>query len=184
METKSDKPRPERPAYFPDLSLDADKRSHEFMASWFSEHLRQMREPSLLDSSRDPAYHGYRFLWLRTFDRPICIRLEIGPSGTAALFIKMTSGQGGYSPGWLVVDESVSLPRQTSAAVLDHLKEADFWLAPKSADHGHDGAEWIIEGAKDGSYHVVRRWSPGSGAFRDAALFFLELSGLDAGKIY
>ena len=43
---------------------------------------------------------------------------------------------------------------------------------------GNDGAQWILEGMKDGRYHVVDRWSPDGGDYRAACLHLLKLSGL------
>jgi hypothetical protein len=172
------------PVYFPDMTLDATLSLHEFMANWFSGHLLSMQEPSLVDLSRNPNYHGYRFLWLRTFDEPVCIRLEIDQAGTVTIISKKTSGQGGYLTGPLVVDESKILPHQSVLTLLEHLKKADFWHAEIVRDDGLDGAEWILEGAKEGSYHVAHQWSPRDGPFRESALFLLELSGMNVGKIY
>jgi len=41
------------------------------------------------------------------------------------------------------------------------LDQAHFWDAPTDLPRrGFDGAEWIMEGVKDGNYHVVVRWCP------------------------
>jgi hypothetical protein len=174
----------QKPVYFPDMTLDETRLLHESLENWFSRHLWRMQEPSLADLSRNPDYHVYRFLWLRTFDEPVSVRLEIDPAGTCTLISKKTSGQGGYFTGRLVVNESRNLPRQTVSTFLEHLKKANFWYAEVVCDGGLDGAEWILEGAKGGSYHVARQWSPREGPFREAALFLLELSGMKVGEIY
>lgn len=36
-----------------------------------------------------------------------------------------------------------------------------------------DGAEWSIEGVKDGTYHVVTRWTPRQGPIYTLGRFFL-----------
>jgi hypothetical protein len=63
------------------------------------------------------------------------------------------------------------------------LGQADFWKAPteeKSDAVGEDGAQWIVEGVKDGQYHVVDRWSPEEGPYRKAALFLaINIGGLN-----
>lgn len=43
---------------------------------------------------------------------------------------------------------------------------------------GNDGAEWILEGVNGGRYHVVDRWTPGAGAYREACLYLLKISDL------
>jgi hypothetical protein len=41
------------------------------------------------------------------------------------------------------------------------LREARFWELPESGGHGgFDGANWLVEGNREGRYHRVRRWSP------------------------
>ena len=60
------------------------------------------------------------------------------------------------------------------------LARADFWGLPQRPSDGlHDGAWWIVEGAVEDRYHVVNRWSPRPGAYRDLGLCFIELSQLD-----
>src|SRR6266481_2721376 len=45
-----------------------------FNREWYSKHLRSMAEPSL--SCGEPRGESYRFLWLRTWGRPIAVRVE------------------------------------------------------------------------------------------------------------
>jgi hypothetical protein len=51
---------------------------------------------------------------------------------------------------------------------------------PSRRDLGLDGAQWVIEGRRVDAYHVVDRWSPRGGPYRDAGLAFLQLAGLSA----
>jgi hypothetical protein len=37
-----------------------------------------------------------------------------------------------------------------------------------------DGAQWIVEGVKGGTYHVVDRWTPKNGPVREIGLMMLE----------
>jgi hypothetical protein len=37
-----------------------------------------------------------------------------------------------------------------------------------------DGAQWIIEGARNGTYHIVDRWSPEDGEIRALGLLILN----------
>jgi hypothetical protein len=54
------------------------------------------------------------------------------------------------------------------------------------AKRGFDGAQWILEGVKDQKYHVVDRWTPRDGAFREACLYLLKLSqiGISPKEVY
>ena len=44
--------------------------------------------------------------------------------------------------------------------------------------------EVVIEGVKKGKYHMVDRWCPEEGAFREAALLLIKLSRLKIDEIY
>jgi hypothetical protein len=184
VDDKAAEPPGQWPVYFPDGALAEPPLEYNFRARWFSKHLWRMGEPSLSDLSRDPACHAYRFLLLPAFDRPICVRLDIGPAATGLLTYKELSGQGGNFPGRLIIDRSSVLPSREVRTFLGRLEKADFWRAEFIEERGLDGAEWILEGARDGRYRVAHLWSPTEGAFREAALFLIELSGVPVGKIY
>ena len=51
----------------------------------------------------------------------------------------------------------------------------NFWKLPSiQEDRGVDGAQWIIEGARNGTYHIVDRWSPEDGEIRALGLLMLN----------
>jgi hypothetical protein len=142
--------------FFPKKSLDL--RGDDFKAKWYSSQLRAMNEPSLLSMASDPASYSYRFLWLRTFNHPIAVRM---------------SGAGGYSPGVLTEDKSRPLTAAEMAPFLSEVEKLGFWTAPNPVNdqEGTDGSQWIIEGVRGGKYHVVDRWSPKRGVVHDLGLF-------------
>ncbi len=45
-----------------------------------------------------------------------------------------------------------------------------------------DGAQWVMEGWKEGKYRLVRRYSPNEGEFRELCVIFLLLAGLYPSK--
>ena len=157
--------------FFPKSSLDP--RGDNFKANWYSAQLRALKEPSLLHMADNPAFHSYRFLWLRTFNHPIAIRIEIKPDGTGALTIKMTSGAGGYAPGTLIENTSRALEERQVKSFLALVDGVNFWTAPNPVNDqtGTDGSQWIIEGVRGGKYHVVDRWMPKSGVAYDLGAF-------------
>lgn len=175
------------PQYFPKGVFSNDLQESDFVARWYSKHLRAMAEPSLLIAARDKAVIDYRFLWLRTFDHPIAIRLAIQPDGTASLTGKVTSGHGGYEPGRVSQSESLEVSKAGVQRFNDFLQLASFWSLRTNEDTGgNDGAQWVLEGVKNGSYHVVDRWTPRGGDYRNLCLYLLELSRIkvDPKKIY
>lgn len=123
----------------------------------------------------------YRFTWLRTFHHPIGIRLE-KEGDQHRLIVKMTSGAGGYEPGKLIIDKVITITPLQWTTFLEKMKKLDFWnvnTKEDKFDRGMDGSEWILEGCANKEYHVVIRWTPGKGKFRDCADYLVELSGLN-----
>jgi hypothetical protein len=52
---------------------------------------------------------------------------------------------------------------------------APFWeLPPEGGHHGMDGADYILEGMREGCYHYVRRWSPDPSADQENFWFACE----------
>jgi hypothetical protein len=160
--------------YFPDRAF-CGRDEAGACEKWYAKHLRAMREPSLLELSKDTSRQSYRFLWLRTFHHPVSARLEVAKDGTAQLFVKVLSGQGGYDPGRVILNRNIKVSRDAVDHFLELLQKADFWNIPTEQEQrdviGVDGAQWIIEAASGGQYHVVDRWSPEDGLLRKAALF-------------
>jgi hypothetical protein len=77
------------------------------------------------------------------------------------------------------------LTKEHTASFLDQINEAGFWdLATyekevvgadgkKIVEVHVDGAEWILEGVKDGKYKIADRWSPEKGPVRALGLTML-----------
>ena len=107
---------------------------------------------------------------------PRGIRIDVQADGSARLTTKMTNGTGGFKPGNLVQNDTSTLTREQAELFLRKIEEHKFWNleAVDKSNGGMDGAEWIIEGVKDGSYHIVNRWSPEEGPIRAIGLFMLQ----------
>jgi hypothetical protein len=165
--------------YFPPGSLDSNGTWRDsFHSDWYSKHLKAMDEPSLSDANGAPEF-AYRFLWLRSFHHPISVRIQRSGASTILHAIEL-DGQGGYSPGRPARQVNRELSQSELDAVMDRLNKMRFWQMETRDDSlpGEDGAEWILEGSQGGKYHVVNRWSPGTGYVYDLGLHFLRLSGL------
>ncbi|HEV2305346.1 MAG TPA: hypothetical protein VGR93_07505 [Candidatus Acidoferrales bacterium] len=147
-------------------------------ASWYSNQLKALEEPSLWGLSQSGKQAVvYRFLWLRTFHHPVAIRVVIAPDGTADLITKVSGGAGGYGPGPLIENQTKRLSAIEVRELAEQVNNANFWKLPteeKQTSFGMDGAQWILEGVKDGNYHLVDRWSPKSGTYRAVCLFFVR----------
>jgi len=159
--------------YFPPGVLGHDAEQHNFTANWYAKELKALHEPSLWELSRDPTVEAYRFLYVRSFDHPIAVRLVLRASGSGWMHVRMTSGQGGYEPGRIIRWGVSWLTKAKTQSLLEALAAVDFWNLPTLAGTdqtppgpdgrvaiGLDGAQWIVEGVKNGQYHIVDRWSP------------------------
>jgi hypothetical protein len=161
--------------YFPIGSLSDDHQSDRFRAKWYSEQLSALKEPSLWELSTTQKTQSYRFLWLRTFHHPIAIRIDVNADGTSRLTTKMTSGAGGYAPGKLVENHTVTISKDRTNLFLGKIEDRKFWKLPSvEGTGGNDGAQWIIEGIKDGSYKIVDQWTPRDGDIRAIGLMMLN----------
>jgi hypothetical protein len=177
---RSDDPPDENPQYFPTGVFSEFPDLSDFTARWYAKHLRAMAEPSLFKAAKDKKLVAYRFLWLRTFHHPISIRLNIRPTDTAYLTTIVTSGGGGYAPGIISSNDVIEISPEQLNQFSSQLDQAQFWSmqASEKTRNGFDGAEWILEGVKDGNYHIVSRWSPKSGSYRELCLGLVKLSNL------
>ena len=151
----------------------------------FSETLHQMSEPVYWNVPTNAITgHFYRFIWLRTFDRPIVVTITSSGDGRAEVRSKVFSGQSGFGFGKIEQEVTITNPSATVAALITDL---DRWLpyVPEfDGDFGADGATWMIDGVKDGKYYIVHRWSPASGWVRNIGLRFLEEANIKEKIIY
>jgi hypothetical protein len=185
---------PVAPSCYPGLSRKVEKFSksslfppgafypnpeHEgFVVEWYAKHLQAMHEQSLL-SYPESQTESYRFLWLRTFHRPVAVRVWHSEEGSF-LNVKQLSGAGGYEAGKLITNQTRQLTNAEWDGFVSLLDRSCYWQLPAKNDDemGKDGAQWILEGTRQGRYHVVDRWTPRSGDFREACLYLLKLSNL------
>lgn len=174
--------------YFPKRILGNDMSPKHSVAGWYSKHLKAMSEKSLLGIS-DKNVETYRFLWLRTFHHPIFVRVERiqhePNANEIVLFSKELDGAGGYEPGKLFNETGRVLTEKQWCEFMNLLEKANYWKLPTQDKNsgGFDGAEWILEGVRDNRYHIVERWSPDGGEYREACIYLLKLSGIGTDRL-
>jgi hypothetical protein len=156
--------------YFPPAAVSGSR------AAWYSKQLTAMEEVSMY-APDNMALESYRFLWLRSFHHPVAVRMWKSETDQF-ITLKELSGAGGYEPGRIITNRTRKLTRDEWDAFMRRLDEACYWNLPAvdPGDAGLDGAQWILEGVKDGRYHIVDRWTPTSGNFHEACLYALKLS--------
>lgn len=127
---------------------------------WYPQYLKAMGEPSLFQEQTNKTSEQYRFLWLRTFHKPIAVRVWKNDSEIKLRVVRL-NGAGGYKPGHIERDESFTLTADQWDGFLKLLNKATFWDLPSAENYlGLDGARWILEAQTNGKYHMVDRWSP------------------------
>jgi hypothetical protein len=161
--------------YFPHDTVEAihAKSCSKFLAAAGEQRLQ-----------RGQSKETYRLAWLRTFNHPVIVKVQSQDRG-AKLVVTELSGLGGYEPGAVSRSTSVRIEQEQWRSLLAALDRAHFWeLETADGRVGCDGALWVLEGVTHGRYHVVSRWSPETGTFRDACIQLLGLSRVDADPIY
>ncbi len=165
--------------YFPDID--------DFTGEWYGKQLKALEEPSIYRQSNNKNLKIFRFTWLRTFHKPIAIRIIIKQDNSGILYAKIASGAGGYVPGKLEKSIEKKLDNSDVTDFLTMIEKESFWNIPtveETDEYGLDGAQWIVEGLLNGNYHVVDWWSPEKGNVRNIGLYFLNISGLEVNEIY
>src|SRR5687768_5304263 len=161
--------------YFSRVALSDNEWGNQFRIDWYSKHLRAMNEDALTSLNEG---ENYRFLWLRSFHHPIAVHVYRS-SSKPFLIAKQLDGAGGYEPGILEINYARPLAKNEWKQFMTHLEIARYWQMPTADESvSIDGAQWILEGYREGRYHVVDRQSPTTGNYREACLYLLTTSGL------
>lgn len=164
--------------YFPAGTFTG--RTADFVTCWYSSGMYQLEEKPLWPPSPDNE-KTYRFTYLGAFTGPKSVALTILSDGSGQ--IRMTLPQESHDHS--KVEQPLTVSANGVSDFLGKLDKARFWEMPTESQHrGLDGAEWIMEGVRDGTYHIAARWCPDSyknspqdGAFADAARFLFQLAG-------
>jgi hypothetical protein len=116
------------PRFFP--GIDA------FHGEWYGKQLQALHEPSLCCDSADRG-RVVRFVWLRSLDHPVVIRLDQSMNGSWSIVTKVGTGAGGYDPGTVLSERH----RMLSAAQVTVMRSlfnptSWFWSTASSARSG------------------------------------------------
>lgn len=149
----------------------------DFVMKWYSKHLFAMKEPLLFNKKVTKVV--YRFTWLRTFHKPVAIRIE-KENSKYKVYWKMLSGAGGYEPGEIIVEKSKAITKTEWLKFIDLVKKSNFWKMDLGRiSIGNDGSEWILEGVNQTDYRAVSVWSPNKGNFYNACNYLILLTDLN-----
>jgi hypothetical protein len=170
----------------PAVAFFPDEHATDFWRDYLGRQLEGLGEPSLYEGRQDPARVAVRFLWLRTYHAPICVRLEL--TSEPELIAKTAKTKSGFERPRDVSMRSLRLASEQAEAVAIRIHAALLVAYPRQL--ACDGAAWLLEHVRSGSYRVAELNSPGKdevrGPFRAAAWQLIELAGTDfiEGPVY
>ncbi len=162
-------------------------RLSAFESDWYSGQLRAAGEPSLLRRAHAGRADSLRFLWLRSFDPAVIVRIDGLGSDRPRLIAVELDGLGGGEPGTvrrrvmrpLTQVEAVDLRRRLTVQ-----NPLALPIGANPCDGGIDGSQWIIERAAGHRYKMVNAWSPERGPIHAAGIAMLRLTGWKFTAIY
>jgi hypothetical protein len=178
----TDQPRPVLSAcsgdqyYFPVGTFPAAYPASDLQRRrWYSSYLARLHEPSL--ACGNELEETYRLTWLHTFAHPVVIRITRRDSQVAADAFQL-SGSGGGDPGLVLYQTHKQLSMKEWGLLQAKLRHSAFWSLPTSGNmYGVHGEQWILEGRRNDTYHIVDRWTPPAGPYRDLGAFIFDLVG-------
>jgi hypothetical protein len=132
-----------------------------FILRWYSSVLYSFKEPIL--NNYYLGYDRYRFLWLRSFHRPIVFSLY-KLDDKVSLTYKILDDNPSFlhiqrKTPTIVEKKDLTLTEKEWANFKKLLEKSKFWTDSSYSRDGNsaDGSEWIIEAHLKRKYHVVSR---------------------------
>lgn len=178
-------PQVEKPEpYFPKhVFYRKDPEQSDDWAKMYSEHLSILREPSLWASSkRDRSVSGYRVLWYTGSTRvePLCVRVQ-RRGDQISLRLSQHACEKDGRPGKLSIEREIQISEAQWKRIVALVEESKFWTAPVGVKEQlgfTDGDLVLIEGVRDGKYHVISRLVfTAREPYKDLCRLLIELSG-------
>jgi hypothetical protein len=152
---------------FPRGSFSPTPRWDREEAKYMARYLQLLGEPCLFPLHSDPKPEVYRFLWMRTFNPPVSVRLDIQADGTGKVTVTTMQGESGF--GSTLKGPTTVTSRLVGADEVVRFRElfrkTGFLTIPsivRGDQQGTDGSDWRIEAVIAGQYHTASRWSPTS----------------------
>jgi hypothetical protein len=167
--------------YFPEGALSSIKPADDFMADWFSKHLREMDEPPLWPPC-DDRRPTFRYLSLPSFGKPCAVRVQRDDHGEWDLVATLLDcGESGQEAGRVIRRVQRKLGSFERWRLEARSRRLEFWDIPAYDEKrvGLDGFKVVLEGADAGRYHIVNRWCPPRGPFWSFCRYLSGLKGFD-----
>jgi len=143
--------------YFP---FDTLKGNRNVLENWANNVLYDLKEPLLFN------YHGngefVRFIWLRSFENPVIIRINRFNDSVYANIKELKIKANDTILPNIVKDTIVTVSKREWQNITEPIEKSNFFTA-KYADNNlnEDGAIWFLEYRNERGYKVIRRWDNG-----------------------
>lgn len=145
--------------------------------NYFSRTMERFKEPVLMTNQSNKTV--YRFLWDRSFDPTIIIRLEKERQNVTICW-KIMQYNKDFDSSWpsLEFKKVLSLPQWTKFEQM--LQEIDYWnMVPQDYHEiGCDGADWVLEGLANGKHKLTVRWSGNYPQYSACLKYLIALTDL------
>ena len=154
---------------------------------WYGGVLAAAEEQPLYSAATAGTAMTVRFLWLRSFDAPVVVRVTQATGGRTWLVTTKLTGQGGLPPGRIIRQTRRLLSASETGVFHAMLGQTGIIaVPPKRCIDGLmlDGTQWIIETAGPTGYSYAMRESPQDGAVHRVGRHMLKLTGWRFGAIY
>ncbi len=161
-----------------DLSKNYLSQTSTSPSQYLSAFLQSIEEPCLYNNDQLKTQDVYRFTWLRSFDNPVCIRLE-RQNEEYILHWKLLEEAKGFDYGKLVVSESKKLTAKQWNEFITLFEKTDFNnLSNRVYYPMTDGATWILEHKTPDTFKAHYTNIP-SKAIKESCVYLLKLTNLE-----
>lgn len=160
-------------------------------AGRYERHMKAAKAWELCPTG-SPENEEYRFVLLRSSHNTVVVTL-VKDRARAALTAARLEGSAQAGPRGMTETRTKLLSQDEFNRVKSLFERADFWnlkplnqlTAEGQRDAGGTDSRWVLEAANEHRAHAVDRGGNVDGAFREAALYLLEISqiGID-GEVY
>lgn len=173
--------------YFPPQTFSSDPEIEKAVVNWYSKYLTAMNEPSLFCTKEKDEV--YRISLFPAFGLPTTFRTKLSDRKEFLIFKQVNvktiikkDRDPVNIPGKLKINKTINLTEEQQKEFISYMKKMSFWSLSTTNDIiGEDGVIILIEGIKDGKYHVVKRWLPGAEkSIKDCYFYLFKISGLQS----
>jgi len=143
--------------------------------------LAHLNEPSLFEEAKDPSVTSFRVSFFSPVPtREIAIRLLIRADGSGEISSAFSLGEGRETRNSKLRVSTADVNR-----FLQLIELAGFWAAPSSETEPQtdsagrkayvlDGAFWMLEGVRQGSFHYVFRRNPEGNSMTEVGYYLAK----------